>query len=130
VRGGAEREIVIDLDASRLAGFGLTVGQVAQALAAENLDIPAGRLDGAMTETSLRVEGEVDDWRTLADLVVANVGGQVVRVGDLGTVSDGVAEQRTLVRVAGQEAIALDVVKQSGGNTMAVAEGVKEQLED
>jgi HAE1 family hydrophobic/amphiphilic exporter-1 len=128
IRGGTKREISVDLDAAKLASFGLSTGQVAQALGAENMNVPAGRFERGGSEASLRVEGEVRSVAELGEVIVGDAGGAPVRLRDVGVVTDGSAERRTLVRVAGQEALALDIVKQGGGNTMAVAEGVKEVL--
>lgn len=124
VRGGEEREIEVRLSVEKLARFGLTVSQVSQALALENANVPTGRLDQGTQETSLRLQGEVRRVDELARLVVATVGGVPVTVGDLGLVVDGAKERRTLVRVNGQEAVAIDIMKQSGGNTVAVAEAL------
>ncbi|MES2639454.1 MAG: efflux RND transporter permease subunit [Myxococcota bacterium] len=128
VRGGEEREIQVQLSAEKLSRWGLTVAQVSQALALENSNVPTGRLDQGPQEASLRLVGEVERVEDIAALTVATIGGVSVTVGDLGTVVDGSKERRTLVRVDGKEAVALDIMKQSGGNTVAAAEGVEEML--
>lgn len=128
VRGGEEREIEVQLAAERLLRYNLTVGQVSQALGLENANFPTGRVDEGPREATLRVIGQVKDVASIARLPVATVGGVVVTVGDLGEVVDGAKERRTRVRVNGQEAIAIDILKQSGGNTVAVAEEVQKKL--
>ncbi|MCB9685493.1 MAG: efflux RND transporter permease subunit [Alphaproteobacteria bacterium] len=129
VKGGAVREIGVELDADKLLHYGVSVGQVSQALASENLNVPAGRMTGDATETSLRLQGRYTDLDQIRDTVVSRAGGELVRVRDIGEVVDHQVERRTMVRVNGQEAVSLEVVKQSGGNTVAVAEEVKHALE-
>lgn len=75
--------------------------------------MPAGRLASASTETTLHLEGRITSLEELRDTVVARVGGEVVRVRDVGEVVDHEVERRTLVRVDGQEAVSIEVVKQS-----------------
>ncbi|MDP2316937.1 MAG: efflux RND transporter permease subunit [Pseudomonadota bacterium] len=128
VRGGEEREIQVQLSAEKLARWGLTVAQVSQALALENANVPTGRLDQGAQEASLRLVGEVESVAALAALPVATIGDTTVTVGDLGVVVDTSKERRSLVRVDGKEAVAFDIMKQSGGNSVAAADGVKEML--
>ncbi len=128
VRGGEEREIQVQLSAEKLSRWGLTVAQVSQALALENVTVPTGRLDQGPQEATLRLVGEAARVEDFADIVVATIGDTQVTVGDLGAVVDGSKERRTLVRVGGKEAVAIDIMKQSGGNTVAAAEGIEAML--
>ncbi len=122
IRGGEEREIEVQLSVEQLSRYGVSIAQVSQALGLENANVPAGRVDSGTKEATLRLQGEVSEVGDLANIVVALAGGVPVRVGDLGVVVDGVKERRTLVRVNGHDAVALDILKQSGGNTVAVAD--------
>jgi hydrophobe/amphiphile efflux-1 (HAE1) family protein len=122
VRGGAEREIEVRLSAERLAHYGLDVGAVSQALKLGNMNVPAGRFDQGATEATLRVQGQFTALAQVGDVVVARPGGAPVRVRDLGEVVDGSKERRTLVRIGGEEAVSLEVIKQAGANTIAVAD--------
>ena len=130
VRGGEQREIEVKLSVEKLARYGLTVAAVSQALSMENATVPLGRLSQGPVETSLRLEGEVAAVEDIAGLVVASVGGSTVKVADLGEVVDGARERRTLVRVNGEEAVAIDILKQSGGNTVAVAAALAGPLDE
>ena len=126
--GGAEREIQVALDAQRLEALTISVEEVAGAIQAANIEIPAGRIDRGTTEVTLRTLGKFADWRAFGGLVVAHRQGAPVRLSDLATVSDGVAEQRTLSRFNGHEAVALDIIRQSGANTVRVADEIVRRI--
>jgi CzcA family heavy metal efflux pump len=128
VRGGQEREIEVQLSAEKLARYGIAISQVSQALGLENANVPTGRVDSGTKEASLRLQGEVARVDDLSAIIVANAAGSPVTVGDLGEVVDTVKEQRTLVRVNGQDAVAIDVLKQSGGNTVSVADALLDPI--
>ncbi len=128
VRGGEEREIEVQLSAEKLARYGMSIAQVSQALGLQNVNVPTGRVDSGTKEATLRLQGEVTRVDDLAAIVVTNAAGAPVTVGDLGQVVDTVKERRTLVRVNGKDAVAIDVLKQSGGNTVAVADALLEPI--
>ncbi len=128
VRGGEEREIEVQLSAEKLARYGIAIAQVSQALGLENANVPTGRVDSGTKEATLRLKGEVTKVEDLGAIVVANVAGTPVTVSDLGEVVDTVKERRTMVRVNGHDAVAIDIFKQSGGNTVAVADALVDPI--
>lgn len=128
--GGAEREIQIELDAQRLEAFSISVQDVQNAVRAANIEIPAGRIDRGESELTLRTLGKFANWRDFGDLVVEHRKGKPVRLSDLATVSDGTAEQRSYSRFNGQEAVALDIIRQTGANTVRVADDVLARVEE
>jgi hydrophobe/amphiphile efflux-1 (HAE1) family protein len=127
--GGAEREIHVDLDAQRLEAFNISVGEVEMAIRQANVEIPAGRIDRGNSELTLRALGKFDDWRNFGRVIVERRQGRPVRVSDVADVTDAVAEQRSFSRFNGREAAALDVVRQSGANTVRVADDVLARVE-
>jgi HAE1 family hydrophobic/amphiphilic exporter-1 len=126
--GGEEREIQIALDRARLEAFRLPVHEIAAAIAQANVEIPVGRLDRGESEITVRALGRLIDWRDFAAIVVAHRDGKPVRLSDIATVSDGIAEQRSYARYNGAEAVSLNVVRQSGANTVQVADGIQARL--
>ncbi|MEN9579597.1 MAG: hypothetical protein RJA70_2606 [Pseudomonadota bacterium] len=129
VRGGAEREIRVRLLRDRLDALGLSPGAVAMRLRQENLNVPAGRFDEGDREVSVRALGEFTSVEQIRDTIVANApDGSAVRLRDVARVDDDFAEIRNEIRVNGQDAVTFDVRKQSGQNTVAVAEGVKKRM--
>ncbi len=127
--GYLERNVRIWLDASHLDEKGLTVSDVIAALRREHVELPAGRLEAAGREVSVRVLGEALDLVTLRSIVVREVAGSPVYLEDVALVEDGFEDLRRLSRVNGQPAQGLGIRKQRGSNAVAVARGVRQELE-
>jgi HAE1 family hydrophobic/amphiphilic exporter-1 len=128
VLGGRSRQINVWLDAELLRAQGLSVNEVARALQAQNADIPGGRIDRGAQSVTLRTRGRVDEVEQFNDIVVREVAGHPVRLGDVARVEDGMAEAATLASVNGAPTVLLQVRKQSGTNTVAVANSLKARL--
>jgi len=130
VTGGGVREIQIALDRTRIDAVGVSPAAVVARLRAENLTVPAGRFKEGAREISVRTVGELAGVEAIRDVIVATAAdGSAVRLRDVGSVEDGFAERRTLVRVNGREAVTFEIVKQSGTNTVAVADAVRARLD-
>jgi HAE1 family hydrophobic/amphiphilic exporter-1 len=129
VVGGRKREIRVVVDPARLRSFGVAASDVAQAVKAQSVDVPGGRAEDPSTERVVKVSGEARTVGELRELVVASPGGAPVRLRDVADVVDGPAEPRSAAAHDGRPAVALVVKKQSGANTVQVAERVTEALE-
>ncbi|HJT28185.1 MAG TPA: efflux RND transporter permease subunit [Pyrinomonadaceae bacterium] len=128
--GGRRREIQIWVDPDKMRAFNVTVAQVADAVRAQNLEVPGGRVDEGARELTVRTMGRIVNPTEFNDLVVANRGTYAVKLSDIGYAEDGAEEPRTEARLNGQPAVTLIVSKQSGQNTVAVADAVKERLQE
>ncbi|HEX9899599.1 MAG TPA: efflux RND transporter permease subunit, partial [Candidatus Methylomirabilis sp.] len=128
--GDRKREIQIELDADRLAGYGLSVDRVKQALQQQNTEIPGGRITKGQREEGLRTLGRIERVEDFNRLIVADVKGAPVRVADIGRAVDGIEEPRTLSRLNGENAVSLLVRKQSGTNTVQVVDRVRRRLDE
>ncbi|HEX5604465.1 MAG TPA: efflux RND transporter permease subunit [Pyrinomonadaceae bacterium] len=128
--GGRRREIQIWVDPDKMRAFNVTVAQVADAVRAQNLEVPGGRVDEGARELTVRTMGRIINPTEFNELVVANRGTYAVKLSDIGYAEDGAEEPRTEARLNGQPAVTLIVSKQSGQNTVAVAEAVKERLQE
>ena len=126
--GGALREIQIYLDPDKMRANNITVPEVAAAVRAQNMEVPGGRVDEGARELTVRTMGRITNPADFNNIAVATRGSYVVKVSDIGYVEDGTEEQRTSARLNGQPAVTLIVSKQSGQNTVSVAEAVKERL--
>ena len=126
--GGQKREIQVFADPDRLSGYGLSIQQVKDALARQNVEIPGGRITGGAQEEGLRTLGRIESAAGFEDLIVADLKGGPVRIRDLAIVMDGEEEPRTLSRLNGRNAVSLVIRKQSGTNTVAVVDRIKERL--
>jgi HAE1 family hydrophobic/amphiphilic exporter-1 len=123
--GPARREVQLLLEREKLKAYGLTFPQVLTALERENLDVPAGKLDRGPQESLVRVAGKMRSVEEFENLVVAAPGGVPIYLRQLGRAVDGIEEERSFSLVDGRPALALDIQKQSGSNTVGVADGVK-----
>ena len=128
VIGGQQRAINVWVDANRLAAYRIPIVKVRDAVARQNSDIPGGRVDEGRREMNLRTMGRFPDPAQFNDLVVATIEGAPVRVRDIGYAEDGYKEQRTAARYDGKPAVSLLVQRQSGANSIAVINGIKDRL--
>jgi HAE1 family hydrophobic/amphiphilic exporter-1 len=128
--GGREREIEVWVDPDKMRAFDVTVAQVADAVRAQNMEVPGGRVDEGTRELTVRTMGRIIEPAQFNNLVVANRGTYAVKLSDIGHAEDGAEEPRTEARLNGQPAVTLIVSKQSGQNTVAVADAVKTRLKE
>jgi len=129
--GGERRySMRVWVDNRRLAAYDLTVADVAAALGRENVDIPSGRLESADAEFTVRSLGELRSPEEFEAMILANIGGDLVRLKDVARIEVGPEDVRKLVRFNGVPGIGLGVVKQSKANTLDVAEAVKVEVKE
>jgi hydrophobe/amphiphile efflux-1 (HAE1) family protein len=129
VKGGARRQVNVELDRSRMDALNLSPEAVVAQLRAENLNVPAGHFAEGPREISVRTLAEFENVDQVRDTIVATApDGSVVRLRDIARVLDGFEEMRTRVRVNGEEAVTLEIRKQSGQNTVNVAHGTKAKM--
>lgn len=126
--GGLERAINVWIDPDRLSAYQLPITVVRDAVARQNAEIPGGNITGAVREESLRTLGRIDDPARFAELVIATIDGVPVRVKDVGWAEDGTKERRSSARLDGEPTVTLEVRRQSGANSVAVIEEVKQRL--
>lgn len=123
--GGVEREINVTLDPAQLAANGITAAAISNALSAYNRDDTGGRADVGAREQTVRVLGSAVTVEALRELTIPIAAGRYVRLGDLATVSDGIAERRGFARLDGRPAVAFQVTRTSAASEVSVEDGVK-----
>ena len=129
VGGGQTFAMRIWLDRSALAARGLAVNDVADALRAENLELPAGSLDSVDRQFTVRVARSFLEANDFARLVLARGDdGYLVRLGDVARVEKGSEEDRTFFRGNGVPMVGIGIIKQSTANTIAVADLAKAEM--
>ncbi|HYJ86185.1 MAG TPA: efflux RND transporter permease subunit [Pyrinomonadaceae bacterium] len=128
--GGRQREIQVWVDPDKLRAFNVTVAQVADAVRAQNMEVPGGRLDEGTRELTVRTMGRIVSPAEFNNLVIGTRGNYSVKLSDVGYAEDGAEEPRTEARLNGQPAVTLVISKQSGQNTVAIADAVKEKLHE
>ncbi len=126
--GGRKRELTIVASPQALKGYGLTPMDVVNAVRGQSIDVPGGRTLEPGVERTVKLSAEARSVQDLRALVLMSPGGTPVRLGDVAEVLDGPAEARSQAALDGRGAIGLVVQKQSGSNTVQVAEAVKARL--
>jgi len=126
--GGRKRAINVTVDTDKLDAYGLSIEDVRRALGSQNLELPGGRVDQQRRELVLRTMGRIEKSSQFAELIVANLSGNPVRLKDLGRVEDAYEEPRGMGRLDGDNAVLLVVQKQSGTNTVQVIQTAKQRL--
>ena len=126
--GGARREIHILTDPDKLRAYNLTITDVFNAMRAQNLELPGGSLQAGTRELTVRTTGRVTDAAQFSQLAIVNRDGYTVKVSDIGTAEDSYEEPQTSARLDGKPAVTLVVSKQSGANSVATSDDVKERL--
>ena len=130
VIGGRSRQLNLWLNTALLRAQRLSVNDVARALQSQNADIPGGRMDQGAESVTLRTRGRIASIDGFGDVVLREVDGHPVRLRDVARVEDGMAEPRTQASVNGEATVLLQIRKQSGTNTVQVANNVKQRLAD
>ena len=128
---GGERRYAMRLwiDRDRLAAFGLTPQDVENALRRQNVEIPSGRIESAQREFTVLTEADLRNEAQFNDMILTEARGYVVRLRDVGQARLGALDERNVVRVNGNPAVGLGIVKQSVANTLSVARAVKSEVE-
>ena len=128
--GGQEREIQVNLDANRLQGYGLSLLQVQNAILTSNLDFPTGSVQTREQDMLIRLSGKFKNVEELRSLVVATGrNGEQVRLGDIADVQDAQKDVDKIARVDQQSAIAVQIIKQSDANAVAVSEMIRASVD-
>jgi hydrophobic/amphiphilic exporter-1 (mainly G- bacteria), HAE1 family len=123
--GGNARQIRVQVNPEAMRAYGLSPAALTAALALENQEVPAGRIERGATERLVRVTGRIIDPRAFADIPVTVRNGTPIRISDVATVVDGAEDRRTGAEINNTSAVSLDILKISGSNTVEVADAVR-----
>jgi HAE1 family hydrophobic/amphiphilic exporter-1 len=129
ITGGEDRAIMVDVDPEKLRARGLSLAQVSTRIAQENLNLPAGIAKQSDTEYTIRSTGFFTSMDDVKAVPVGSFNGRLVSLGEIATVRDSSPETRIYTRLNGETAVGVLIVRQSGANTIATAESVRERLE-
>lgn len=128
IAGGRERIVEVVVDPARLNALGLTARDLQRGLAAENVEIPGGNVDQGERTIQLRVEGRIEDPAEFERVPIATRDGKVIRVADVADVFDTGKEPESMATIDGEAVVILEVRKQSGANTVAVVDALRERI--
>lgn len=128
--GGRKQEIHVLVDKNKLQDRKISMLQVSQRILDTSRDIPIGKIENPLSETTLRTRGEFDSLKQIAEVNVNFVGSdKAVLVQDIGKVVRSLEDQKTMGRIKGKNALLLSIYKQRGANTIAVSEVVQKNIE-
>ena len=128
ILGGRKRQIHLWLDPLKLSATGLSASDVQRALGTQNLTVPGGSIETGPRRISLRVEGRVPSVPDLEQIVVRENNDHPTRVADVATVEDGAEDLASYASEDGKATVVLSIRKQSGQNTVAVVDAIRERL--
>ena len=126
--GGKYRQIMVDIDSTKLAAKGLTPTDVVNAINAQNLTLPSGLAKIGDTQYTVRTNAMPTTIADLNNIPITYANGQTVFIRDVGQVHDGWAVQQNVVRENGRRSVLLSVIKNGGASTLAVVDGVRKVL--
>jgi multidrug efflux pump subunit AcrB len=129
ISGGITKEVAIDIDPFKLQHYKLTLGDVSNAIRAENTSVPGGIMRGDVYDYSIFVTGEIVDVGDFSRIMV-NAGAVSVPLGQLGEVSLRPAKAESYARIDGKPAITLDVTKRTGANLVSIADTAKRLIQE
>ena len=127
--GGVEREILVSLDPDRLQAMGLTAVNVSQSLRGTNVDVAGGRAEIGKNDQAIRTLAGAKTLSDLAGTMIPLFGGGEVRLDDLGTVTDTIADRRTFARFNGEPVVALGIKRSKGASDVVVADAVQKRID-
>ena len=128
ITGAPKREVHIYVDPIRLEAFNLSIETIASIIGAENRNIPGGNFDIGSDTYALRVQGEFSDARQMLDVVVGSKDGKNVYLRDVARIDDSLEERTQQSYNNGQKGAMIVVQKQSGANSVAIANAIHEKL--
>ena len=128
--GARRRQVQVKVDPDRLNAYSLATSDVAAALRAQNLELPGGRLEQGVRELSVRTVGRLQSPEEFADVVVTTRDNIPIRIRDIGTVEDTGADPTSSASLNGKAAVSVAVRKQSGVNTVALADAIRFRMDE
>ncbi len=126
--GRSDRTIRIWLDGDSMRSRGLSASDVLTALRREHVEVPGGLVEGAKIEWSVKTNAEFRSIEALERMVVSRAEGALIYLEDVARVEDGEADRRTIARFNGKPTVGITIQKQSGGNTVGIADEVKRRI--
>ncbi len=127
--GGVEREILVSLDPDRLQAAGLTAVDVSHRLRGTNVDLAGGRAEIGKNDQAIRTLAGAKTLNDLAGTMISLPNGGEVRLDDLGTVTDTIADRRTFARFNGEPVVALGIKRSKGASDVVVAAAVQKRID-
>ncbi len=130
LQGETERQIRIEVDPLRLQSYGIGINQVMQTLQSENVQIPAGTLKQGNKELVVEIQAKVRQPADFNNLIVSNLNGVPIRLGQVAEVADRTAEQESSAYLNGETALSVDILRNSDANVISTIDNLYKRLEE
>lgn len=127
--GGVYKEVHIEIKRDRLIASGLSSVEVQQAIASENVNLPGGNVNSGVQQLYVRTLGEYESIDQIANTIITMEDGKPIRVGDVAEVRWGYEDLDRLVTINEKPMVRFGIRKQTGANTVAVAENIRDEIE-
>ncbi len=128
VDGAPTREVQINVDPNKLAAYNLTIEQLGNIIAAENVNVPAGTMDIGNHTFNIKADGEFTSSNDLNSVVISNMGGRTVLLSDVAEIRDTLAKRTQTQHFNGQDGVMVIIQKQTGSNTVQIVDKVFAEL--
>ncbi len=126
--GGRQRQIKVYVDPTRLRAYNLSITEVSAAIRNQNVELPGGSLIEGATTSGLRTISKLTEVSQFAEIVIKTINGFPIKIKDIARVQDGGADATSAASLDGIPSLYLAIRKQSGSNTVALINGVKEKM--
>ncbi|MGM0407066.1 MAG: efflux RND transporter permease subunit [Bacteroidota bacterium] len=128
--GQPEREIKINVNPKKLSAYGISISQIATILEAENINIPGGNIKVGINDFAVKVPGKFENVEQIGNIVLVNFNHRIIKLKDVARINDGYIDKDEFARSKNGLGVALMIQKQSGVNTLDVANGIRSKMEE
>src|SRR6056297_1784679 len=128
--GQPQREIKIHIDPYKISAYGMSIRQIATILKAENLNIPGGNIEVGVSDFAVKVPGKFESLEQIENIALLNFNNRIIRLKDVATLKDGYKDKDEIARSKNGLGVALMIQKQSGVNTLEVANGIRAKIKE
>ena len=129
VSGGYENQIEVVVNQERLKGYGLTIDSLAQTLRSENLNLPGGEVKKGSQKLTIRTKGELKSLEEIKSLPIYLSSGSTIYLSDIAEVNMNYKDVTSIAKTDGKRSISISIQKQSGTNTVEVADVIQKEIE-
>jgi len=128
--GQPQREIKIHVDPYKISAYNMSISQIAAVLKAENLNIPGGNIEVGINDFAVKVPGKFESIEQIENIALINFNDKIIRLKDVATIKDGYKDKDEIARSKNGMGVALMIQKQSGVNTLEVANGIRAKVKE
>ena len=126
--GGLQRAVRIAMDPDLMAARGVTVNDIASAIATHNLNVPGGKIETSVNSENVRFVGEFKDVKEISNLEITTVEGETFKLSDVASITDGARDIEKGALYNGENVVIMSVVKASDGNAIKISQALRKKM--